>query len=50
MVEILVEYSSKIAWRAKMDFLKTILNGVSLSQLGRITFVETFVEQIWKKL
>jgi hypothetical protein len=32
-----------------MDSLKTILNGVSLSKLGRIALVETLVEQIWKK-
>jgi hypothetical protein len=43
---IKIEDSSKIAWRAKMDSLKIILNGVSLSKLGRIALVETLVEKI----
>jgi dynamin GTPase len=44
------EDSLETAWRAEMDSLKAILNGVSLSKLGRIALVETLAQQIRKRL
>jgi dynamin GTPase len=45
-----IEDSLETAWRAEMDSLKAILNGVSLSKLGRIALVETLAQQIQKRL
>jgi len=45
-----IEDSLETAWRAEMDSLKAILNGVSLSKLGRIALVETLAQQIRKRL
>jgi dynamin GTPase len=45
-----IEDSLEAAWRAEMDSLKAILNGVSLSKLGRIALVETLAQRIRKRL
>jgi hypothetical protein len=43
---IRIEDSLETSRRTKMDFLKTIYNGVSLSKLGGIVLVETLEQHM----